>query len=124
MRWEEATAHGQALTLGELCRDCPDLLDDFRRLIGWVGEVAPPPDRDDAPADEPEVGFTAGRYRTLAVRGSGGFGRVYVAEDTELGRNVALKCLHAEHAVSPAARGQFLQEAEVTARLEHPGVVP
>jgi serine/threonine-protein kinase len=54
----------------------------------------------------------------------GGLGEVYVADDQELHREVALKCMKRVHAEDAAARHRYLLEAEVTGRLEHPGVVP
>lgn len=41
-----------------------------------------------------------------------------------LGREVALKEIQARHADDPASRSRFVREAEITAGLEHPGVVP
>ena len=54
----------------------------------------------------------------------GGIGVVFVALDSELHREVALKQIQPQHADDPASRARFLIEAEVTGRLEHPGVVP
>src|SRR5207248_2152655 len=54
----------------------------------------------------------------------GGIGTVSVALDAELHREVALKQIQAEFADDPKSRARFLLEAEVTGRLEHPGVVP
>jgi WD40 repeat protein/tRNA A-37 threonylcarbamoyl transferase component Bud32 len=61
------------------------------------------------------------RYEILAEHGRGGLGRVYRARDKELGREVALKEL-----IEPNYRAEmrFVREALITARLEHPGVVP
>ncbi len=67
---------------------------------------------------------TGGRFRILRPYARGGQGEVYVARDTELNREVALKQLQAEHAGYPESRARFLLEAEVTGGLEHPGVVP
>ena len=47
-----------------------------------------------------------------------------MALDAELNREVALKQIQDRHADDPASRARFLLEAEVTGRLEHPGVVP
>src|SRR5262245_55601535 len=77
------------------------------------------PDAD--PAAEPPPGD---RYRVRAAHAAGGLGEVLVAEDAELRREVALKRLLPRHADHPALRRRFLAEAEITARLEHPGVVP
>jgi tRNA A-37 threonylcarbamoyl transferase component Bud32 len=51
-------------------------------------------------------------------------GRISVALDSELNREVALKELRPERADDPHSRARFLLEAEITGRLEHPGVVP
>ena len=47
-----------------------------------------------------------------------------MARDEELHREVALKEIQPEHADDPDSRARFLLEAEITGRLEHPGVVP
>jgi len=49
---------------------------------------------------------------------------VFIAQDEELRREVALKEIQARHADSPHSRARFVQEAEVTGGLEHPGIVP
>jgi serine/threonine protein kinase len=64
------------------------------------------------------------RYRILRPHAKGGLGEVYVAEDQELHREVALKELQPTHADNPQSRGRFLLEAEITGGLEHPGIVP
>src|SRR5260370_25545309 len=64
------------------------------------------------------------RYRTLRLLGKGGLGEVFVALDEELNREVALKEIQQRHGSSDDCVVRFLLEAEVTGRLEHPGVVP
>ena len=64
-----------------------------------------------------------GPYRVLRLLAHGGMGRVYVAQDTRLGRVVALKMAHDDLASRGDARAQFLVEARATARLAHPNVV-
>jgi hypothetical protein len=64
------------------------------------------------------------RFQVLRAHARGGLGEVSVALDKELNRQVALKELQAYHAHSPASQSRFLLEAEVTGRLEHPGIVP
>jgi WD40 repeat protein len=61
------------------------------------------------------------RYRILSEHGRGGLGRVSRAHDVELGRDIAIKELIAP---SDLAEVRFLREALITARLEHPGIVP
>jgi serine/threonine-protein kinase len=64
------------------------------------------------------------RYRILRAHAKGGLGEVFVAEDMELHREVALKEIRAERAHDPRSRSRFLLEAEVNGRLEHPHIVP
>ncbi len=64
------------------------------------------------------------RYRAIAFHAKGGLGRVSVAEDIELERQVALKELLDRHADHPETQARFIQEAKITGSLEHPGVVP
>jgi serine/threonine protein kinase len=72
-------------------------------------------------ADEPGVGM---RYRVLRPHARGGLGEVFVAEDMELHREVALKEIQLRHADDAYSRGRFVLEAEITGGLEHPGIVP
>jgi serine/threonine protein kinase/tetratricopeptide (TPR) repeat protein len=64
------------------------------------------------------------RFRILRPHAQGGLGKVSVALDEELHREVALKEIQERHADDPNSRWRFLLEAEVTGRLEHPGIVP
>jgi serine/threonine protein kinase len=63
------------------------------------------------------------RYRAMQFLGRGGMGSVWLAEDTVLHRNVALKVLAAESSSADLA-ARLMREAEILARLEHPGIVP
>jgi serine/threonine protein kinase len=67
---------------------------------------------------------SGGRFRVLRIHEKGGVGQVSVAIDEELQREVALKELQDFHADDPASRERFVMEAEITGRLEHPGIVP
>jgi tRNA A-37 threonylcarbamoyl transferase component Bud32 len=64
------------------------------------------------------------RFRVLRPHARGGLGAVFVALDTELHREVALKEMLDSQVDDPAGRRRFLLEAEVTGGLEHPGIVP
>ena len=69
------------------------------------------------------VGRTLGSYRLLESLGTGGMGEVYLAEDTRLGRRVALKVLPPEIAEHPEKIQRFEREAKAIASLNHPGIV-
>jgi serine/threonine protein kinase/Flp pilus assembly protein TadD len=68
------------------------------------------------------IGKTIGKYHVAAQLGSGGMGVVYRAEDTVLGRTVALKFLPPESVGNPALLDRFLREARASAALNHPHI--
>src|SRR4051812_18829850 len=121
-----------AVPAGESIRDgLADLGDpDLGATLGRVGSTHPPTHLDE---DDPDrtAGLSVGlptsdgqRFRILRPHARGGLGAVFVALDSELNREVALKQILERHADDPDSRARFLLEAEVTGRLEHPGVVP
>ena len=64
-----------------------------------------------------------GRYRVLSRLGTGGMADVFLAEDQQLGRQVALKLLHRRFAEDPGFVERFRREAQSAASLQHPNVV-
>jgi serine/threonine-protein kinase len=64
------------------------------------------------------------RYTLTRLHATGGIGQVWLARDQDLGREVALKELRPERAAHPTAWARFLEEAQITGQLEHPGIVP
>ncbi|MFO1010940.1 MAG: protein kinase [Planctomycetota bacterium] len=77
---------------------------------------------ESAPAEPPEPERRFGHYRLLRELGRGGQGAVHLAEDSCLGRKVALKMLTGIAQFSSDARKRFQREAETTSRLDHPAI--
>jgi serine/threonine protein kinase len=67
-------------------------------------------------------GTKLGRYEIRSQLGAGGMGEVYLGQDTELDRKVALKILPAELAASRDRMRRFVQEAKAAAALNHPNI--
>jgi serine/threonine-protein kinase len=100
----------------------PDVQASLARVLG---EPASPGD----PAPEGTVVYqpaksSGTRFVILRPHAKGGLGEVFVALDEELNREVALKAIQERNAQDAVSRARFVQEAEITGRLEHPGIVP
>jgi serine/threonine-protein kinase len=67
--------------------------------------------------------FSATKYRIINELARGGMGTVYLAEDTELDRRIAIKVINTPE-TNAELRERMIHEAQIIARLEHPGIVP
>ena len=74
-------------------------------------------------ATQLEAGHTVSRYRIIRPIGEGGMGEVYLAKDTMLGREVALKLLPAQFTTDKDRLSRFQQEAQSTSALNHPNIL-
>jgi serine/threonine-protein kinase len=130
LRYEDLCERGRPPTPEELCRDCPDLLGEVRQRLQHlraINEFASTEAQGAAPSAARERRWDGAglRYRPLHFHAEGGLGEVWVAQDDELNRQVALKRIRPDKGPdNPGARRRFLLEAEIAGRLEHPGVVP
>ena len=109
------------------CRDDEDLRREVESLLGRQDSPAeqlldrPAVERAGSFLDETSTsGFAAGThlgpYQLVGPLGAGGMGRVYLARDTRLGRNVAIKISHERFSQ------RFTREARAIAQLTHPNI--
>jgi len=136
-RWGDRPAHS------DYTARFPPLVEDLAVVLSQVDQdlaaerpsnvseqstVMPPPDQTGKAAangDEAGASTMAGaRFRILRKHAKGALGQVSVAMDETLHREVALKEIQEGYAEHPESRARFLLEAEVTGKLEHPGIVP
>jgi serine/threonine protein kinase len=85
----------------------------------WLSDSAIERLREEA--DLPDLGNS--KYLVIHKLGSGGMGTVYLAQDVDLGRKVAVKVMNVADS-SGALASRMMREARIVALLEHPGIVP
>lgn len=78
----------------------------------------------DVRGDRPLALDSGDRFERQDLHAEGGLGQVYEAHDRQLNRTVALKEIKDRYADDGESRERFTKEAEITGRLEHPGIVP
>ncbi|HVS39014.1 MAG TPA: serine/threonine-protein kinase, partial [Gemmataceae bacterium] len=132
VRWEDEYNQGRDLSAEDLCRGSPHLAERAAQEIAKLRRIRPagstlpipPPTPPMGPPPPPARPFAGMRFDPKRHHASGGLGDVFVAVDLEVGREVALKRIKPQFADLPGDRARFEREAEITGRLEHPGVVP
>ena len=135
LRRNDLRGAGQNPTLEDICRDHPHLLDQFQRVsaesdevergLGCVetptnGETGPYVPLGTVPA--PEWADFGGRLQNVHFFAKGGMGEVLLATDPRLKAQVIIKVIGQHLADSEDHVKRFLWEAQVTARLNHPGI--
>jgi WD40 repeat protein len=110
---EEACAGSDALK-----RHVEDMLQAYLELGTFL--ESPAVDFQGAPGPP----LSAGRFQLGRELARGGMGVVYCARDESLGRDVAVKVLHERYQVNSLVGERFLDEARITAQLQHPGIPP
>lgn len=102
--------------------DLHKTIDHLQTLNPTVNQTRNPKSQT---ASAQEVSSNRGsRFRVLRSHARGGLGEVYVAKDSELNREVALKEIQKQYADQEESRSRFVLEAEITGGLEHPGIIP
>ena len=110
------------------CAEQPQLRDEVLSLIAAHEKAAEFLEAGDAPrigaSGDPSalIGQQLGHYRIERVLGEGGMGVVYLAEDTNLGRTVALKAVSPRFTGDATRRDRLKREARAAAALTHPGI--
>jgi tRNA A-37 threonylcarbamoyl transferase component Bud32 len=125
--WRDARSRGAPVSAEQLCRSVPELLPELIRRIRAAGleesagsEIC----AEESSLSADETLRSVSEMTELHFHAKGGLGAVYRATDRELKRQVAVKFIHRSLIGSRESRERFLTEAEVTGRLEHPGIVP
>ena len=123
----------RAAFLKESCGDDVELRFEVESLLSFDEQAADfieTPPEDVAAAifakkrDENLIGKTLNHYCVLSILGAGGMGEVYLAEDTKLGRKVALKLLPQQFSTDAERKARFEQEARAASALNHPNIIP
>ncbi|QDT59418.1 Serine/threonine-protein kinase PknB [Stieleria bergensis] len=127
--WESKYEEGTDVSVAELAANYPQLKETLEKRIkalkatAWLNEPVEKEDTRQCPEDYglPEK---LGRYELQSLIGSGGFGQVWKAFDSELHRSVAIKVPHPDRIGSDQDAERFVQEARRVAQLSHVGIVP
>src|SRR5437588_3933917 len=125
------TAESRADFLRSACRDDEDLYGEVESLLALQSkaenfiekpalEIAAKAVAEDHL--ESVIGQQISNYKIVALLGQGGMGEVYLAQDTKLGRKVAIKFLPQCLAADERARKRLIREAQAAAKLEHPNI--
>ena len=113
----DAALRDEVLSLLASLEQCGDALDSNAASAGWADDELD----NDSDADARIVGLSIGGFKLVRRIGVGGMGTVYEAVQENPSRTVALKVLRAWSG-SPSARRRFVEEAQILARLRHPGI--
>jgi eukaryotic-like serine/threonine-protein kinase len=122
--WILLRDQGLDVPAADLCRGCPHLGERLAQEIALHRRFEPPSPVAAGPPEPPVKEFAGLRYQPVRYHAQGGLGVVFVARDTEVGRDVALKRIQERRKHLPQDRERFPREAQITGRLEHPGIVP
>lgn len=118
-------AEGEPPALDDLIAGAPELEEEFRRLhAGWALFSEALDEQRGTHGDGQANDDGLEGYRIIDELGSGGMGTVHRVWDPRLHRHLALKIASSKVTSSARTRARFLDEAQVTGQLDHPGIVP
>lgn len=124
VEWFTLVDAGESPSPHDLCKDDPALLERFIEIVADDLALESSISRGGArPQPAPQI-RNLRDFELLDLLGSGGRGEVYRARQLSLNRFVAVKVLRRETASDARARRRLIREAELTASLEHPHIVP
>ncbi len=118
--------------LGSVCADDTKLRREVEEMLASsdadtnpmkVPAIEAPAGRFTGGGQRLTIGQEFGQYRILAPIGKGGMGEVYLAEDSRLGRKVALKILSQVFDLDPDGLRRFIREAKIVSKLNHPNIL-
>ncbi len=133
-QWEESRERGQSLSAEQLCRNYPELLEElqsqiralqaveanFGSLMGQPGRMSEEDVRASRLNERLQI---TSEFRIDVLHGSGGLGDVYLATEPRMKRQVAVKFPRKDR-INTEQMARFEREAQITGRLNHPGIVP
>ncbi|HEY7180967.1 MAG TPA: protein kinase, partial [Blastocatellia bacterium] len=123
--YHDLLLRGASMNPDAFCRDYPELGPELRAQLLALDEIdtALMPSETPRGAGAMELPERLSGHKILGVIGAGGMGRVLLAFDEKLGREVAVKTLSPRYAGNPKLRERFMREARALARLDHPNIV-
>jgi serine/threonine protein kinase len=108
--------------LDQACGDDPSLKTEVESLLRSLDQTGGILDSSPSASVDTMIGRTLGSYTVKSLLGAGGMGKVYLARDSKLKRNVAIKVLPERFARDPERLSRFQREAEALAALNHDNI--
>ncbi len=121
-RYVDLTAREESVDLDAFCGEYPQLAPELRIQLETLTEIDAVLAAEDDTAGSARMPRRLSGYTVLGEIGSGGMGRVFLADDAQLERRLAIKTLHPRFSDDPLIRDRFLREARAMARVSHPNI--